>query len=248
MYIVQKSVHPLPLIAGLFVVLLSSLTVNAAEIRHYKELPTRSEIKPSPRPPGFDSPSVTVQKSSQMRSPGAKKHTPVFKEQLQRLGYREVSDDSMSSLSLDNVKAQFIPIEDIEKNLSSPLSIISTKTGVYKTMVLTGAIAKSPEKNTAKWTQVMRYFSLANGRILMLSEFDYKAARISVILPAELMNENINGSPAMLVTKKTTTGKYFTELSWFTENKLYSLHLTDRTPGVGIKNELVVLAAGIQEP
>lgn len=245
MYLSQKSANP-PMII-LFVVLLSSLTVNAAEIRHFKELPKISDIKPPPRPQKFNSPSVTIGKSPR-RNSRARKHTSITKEQIQKLGYRKVSNDAISYLSLDNVKSKFIPIEDIEKNISSPLSIISTKTGVYKTMDLTGTIAKSPEKETAKWTLVMRYFSLANGDILMLSEFDYQAAKISAIFPAELVNENINGSPAMLITKKTTAGKYFTTLKWFTENKLYTLHLTDRTSGTGVKNELVVLATGIQEP
>jgi len=181
-----------------------------------------------------------------MSSPRARNNLPTIVDQINRLGYREVSDNSMSFLLLDNVKEKFISIEEITNNISSPLSVITNKTGIYRTMQLTGAIAKSREKKFAKWTQVMRYYSLANGKILLLSEFDYKAAKISASFPEELVNENINGLLGMLVTKKTTSGKYYTELKWFTANKLYTLYLIDRISGVGMKNELVVLATGIQ--
>jgi len=241
----------------LFVVLQSTFTVNAAENlyfdpaekQHFKELPTPSEIKP-PLPPGgiIQKPSVMIKKSSQMRSPGARAQIPITQEQIKRLGYQEVSDDNMSFLSLDNVINQFIPIEEITNNLSSPLSIISTTSGIYKTMTLAGAIASNTEKKTGKWTQVSRYFSLANGDVLVFSENDYQAARISVVIPEETINETVNGQPATMLIRKTTSGKFFTELSWFTENKTYSLHLTGRAVGSGIKNDLVAIATGIVEP
>ena len=246
MYIVYKILNSLVTI--LFIVLLSSLTVNAAEIRQYKELPNPADIEPAPRPGGDNIPRVTVRKSSQMRSPTARTRIPLIKEQIQRLGYEEVENGAMSFFSLDNVKARFIPIEDITKNISSPLSIISNKGGIYKTMTLAGAIAKGEESKTGRWTHVSRYYSLENGSILILSESDYKAAQYSTTFPEELINVNINGAPASLITKKTTAGKYFTKLSWFTENKIYSLHLSSRAVGVGIKNELVALAIGIQQP
>lgn len=238
----------------LFVVLQTTFTVNAeeslyfdpAEKQYFKELPKESEIKPPPPPGGNIAPhSVKIQKSSEMRTPGARDQTPVIQEQIQRLGYREASDDDMSFLSLDNVKDRFTPLEDIAKNTSSPLAIISIKTGIYNTMTFAGAIATGPAKKTGKWTQVQRYYSLANGDVLMLTEADYKAAEYSVVIPEESINEKVNGSPASMVTRKTAAGKFFTELSWFTENKIYTLHLTGRTVGVGIKNELIALATGI---
>ncbi len=258
----------IPQMSILFVVLLGSFTVNAAEEQYskpgekqyFKDLSEAANIKPPPPPPppgGINQPlfSVTIQKSSQMRSSGvagAGRQTPshmlVIQEQIQRLGYREVSDEDMSELSLDNVKSRFIPIDDIVKNISSPLAIISIQSGIYKTMTLVGATARSPAKKTGKWTQVGRYFSLANGDVLVLAESDYKAGEYSVIIPEESVNETVNGSPATMVTRKTTSGKFFTDLTWFTETKMYTLHSTGRPVGVGIKNELVALATGVLEP
>ncbi|MBI3775364.1 MAG: hypothetical protein HY273_07405 [Gammaproteobacteria bacterium] len=242
-----------PVMSILFVVLQSIFTVNAEEsltsgreeTQFFKELPKWNEIKP--RAHAEEKPSVTIQESSQMRSPGARELTPIIQEQIERLGYREVSDDNMTFLSLDTVKDRFIPLGEIVKNTSSPLAIISIKTGIYKNMIFAGAIASGPAKNTGKWTQVQRYFSLENGSVLMLAESDYKAAEYSVAIPEELVNEKINGAPASMVVRKTTAGKYFTDLLWFTKNKIYSLHLTGRSAGVGIKNELIVFAAGVLE-
>ncbi len=245
----------IPQMSILFVVLLGSFTVNAAEnlyfdpaeTQYFKELPKPSEVKPPlPRGGSIQPPSVMILKSSQMRSPGARTRIPIIQEQIERLGYQEVSDDDVSPISLDNVKNQFIPMEEITKNISSPISIIST--GVYKTMTLAGAIASGAAKKTGKWTHVSRYFSLENGDVLVLVESDYKAGEYSVIIPEELVNETVNGSPASMVTKKTRAGKFLTELSWFTENKMYTLHLSRRSVGVGIKNELIVFATGVVEP
>ena len=115
-------------------------------------------------------------------------------------------------------------------------------------MVLAGALASGHEKKTGKWTHVTRYYSLADGRTLIFVESDLKAGGHSVGVPEELVNDKINGLPASMVTLRTTSGKFFTDLSWFAENKIYSLILSSRAVGVGIKNELVSLATGIQQP
>lgn len=244
-------------ISILFVVLQSAFTVSAAENQYFdpaetqlfKELPTQSEVKP-PLPPGgiTQQHRVTVQKSSQMRSPGARKNIPNTLEKLQKLGYLEVSDADIAFLSIESVKGQFISIEDVVHNISSPLSIMPTNTGIFKTMTLAGSIASGAEIDTGKWTHVIRYYSLANGEVLTLSEADFKAAKYSIVVPEELWSEEVKGLPASVVTSKTTSGIFFTELSWFTDNKFYTLRLTGHGIGNGVRSQLKELATGILEP
>lgn len=232
--------------AALILIMLFSQMVSA-EVSQFKELPKESEIQPPPKPAGDGALGVRIRKSSQMRFPGAEKSVSRAKKQMQQLGYVEVDDDSIQHLSIDIMKDKFMPIEDVENNVSSPLSAITNMTGIFKTMELVGCVANSPAKDTAKWLRVTRYFTLANGNILMLSEYDFKTARVITTFPEELVNENINGSPAMLLVKKTPRGKVFSELRWSTKNKLYSLNLEGHAQGVGPKNELVDLATGIKE-
>ena len=237
--------HSLAHFMSIIVMLMAcSLTVNAEEGKEFKDLSKASELAPPP-PPGEDiTPGVRVQHSSKMRSHEINNVKHV-KEEIDKHGYREVDDDAMNYLSLDVMKHKFMPLDQILKITSSPLSDITIKTGVFKTMSFEGVIATSPARKTKKMTRVMRYYTLTNGNVVMLSEYDFNAAQMQVTIPEEFINVSVNGVPAMLIVKKTKHGKFFTELTWSTTNKLYSLKLEGKAEGLGDKNELVILASGI---
>ncbi|MDH5231296.1 MAG: hypothetical protein OEZ58_20135 [Gammaproteobacteria bacterium] len=224
-----------------------SLAISAEEA-FYNELPTKSEVKRPPSPEENSSPSVVIKKASQMRSPGAAASINSTVEQIRQRGFREVNDEDLLYLSLDYIAPQFTPIEEIVGNTTTPLSTFLNIPGIFRKMELIGSIAKGPTKEKNSWTQISRYYYLSNGSILMFSEFDYVAAKISTAFPEELVNQKINDSPAMLITLKSTNGKYVSKLTWFTVDKLYSLHITDRAIGDGVTKQLVALAQGIQQP
>lgn len=229
------------------VTVLSSNTVCAQEVdTGFLKPPNASNVEKPPRPTEFV-PSVTVQKSDRFRSKQAKEQIKEIANQINTYGYRVVDEKDISYFSHESVKHGFVPMEAITLNTSSPLSTISEQSGIFKTMSFLGAVAEQPDKNTKKWTSVRRYYSLSNGELLMLSEVDYKAARISTAFPEELVNENVNGFPAMLVTLKTPTGNALTRLTWGSNKKLYTLERSGHVSGLGIRNELVALAMGIKE-
>lgn len=74
------------------------------------------------------------------------------------------------------------------------------------------------------WTSVSRIYSLPDGDIIRLHEWDYVADGGGIVMQKEMMNETVNGRyQAILSTKKSGLGNALTTLGWATERKTYQL-------------------------
>lgn len=78
----------------------------------------------------------------------------------------------------------------------------------------------------------------------MIRETDF-ASGIGVAIPAEAINENVNGYPAILNIMKSEDGNALTTLSWFTDTKMYTITKSGIIKGKGQQNKLVEFAQTI---
>jgi len=204
-------------------------------------------LSPPPSPDLGLPPTVSVHAAEKVLSKELAAGVRELASQLRTIGYKMVDDGDVSFLSVENISYQFVPLTTVTENVSSPLATLSGVPGRFNTLTFLGAIPSEMDNVSKKWSRVSRYFSLAGGATLVLSEIDYVAARVSTGFPEELVNQNIGGFPGMLVPIKTSGGNVFTRLTWGSNKKLYQIYLTGHARGVGATNELVELANKIQE-
>lgn len=88
-------------------------------------------------------------------------------------------------------------------------------------------VPEGPTK-AGPWSSYTRVFTRPDGALLMLHEWDYALDGGGVVIIKELMNERVHQSLARLVTRKTNSGQYFSELTWATDKKYYTLTVWDR--------------------
>jgi hypothetical protein len=75
------------------------------------------------------------------------------------------------------------------------------------------------------WTGVARAMQVPGIGNVVLEEYDYVAAGSHIIVPAELVDSEINGLPSQYAVWRTPSGKTWTEFRWFTSNKEFRLLL-----------------------
>lgn len=95
-----------------------------------------------------------------------------------------------------------------------------------KDYVYEGIIPDGPTLN-GPWTSVIRVFKRHDGVTLMLREWDYVADGGAIVTINELMNVTVANVPAMLMVKKSPSGKTITELDWSTDKKHFTITVLD---------------------
>lgn len=78
-------------------------------------------------------------------------------------------------------------------------------------------------KTTEGWTAVSRLIVEPKLGLMMLEEIDYVASGGGLTMIKEAINEDINGRPAIFRAKTSHGGKSITELTWATDQKIYTL-------------------------
>jgi len=203
-------------------------------------------LGPPPSPDSGRAPTVSVHPAENVLSKESAAGVRELASQIRTTGYKMVDDRDVYSLFVENISYQFVPLATVKKHASSPLASLSDAPGRFNTLTFLGAIPSEMDNVSKKWSRVTRYFSLAGGETLVLSEIDYVAAKVSTGFPEELVNQYIRGFPGMLMPLKTSQGNIFTRLTWGSDKKLYQVYLTGDARGVGATNELVELANSIQ--
>ena len=78
-------------------------------------------------------------------------------------------------------------------------------------------------KISTGWTGLLRVFKSPKMGHIVLEELDFSASGGGVMLIAELVNENVNGFPAILLSQQAGKSKTLTTLTWASNTKRYRL-------------------------
>lgn len=73
------------------------------------------------------------------------------------------------------------------------------------------------------WTAITRLLLEPKLGLMMLDETDYVASGGGLLMIEEAINQEVNGRPAILRIKTSPKGKSITELTWATDQKIYTL-------------------------
>lgn len=154
--------------------------------------------------------------------------------QMKSRGYVDATEDAV--LYLDKAR------EDKDKRLK-PMSEVAPTLRVQPAnldasplsqSVLLGATASGGQTDLG-WTGLSRLFVVPKLGLVALDEVDYIASEGGMIFIKEAINQDINGLPAILNVKQSRNNKGVTELTWATDQKIYTLS-TNRA----LKNEKAI--------
>ncbi|WP_020560827.1 hypothetical protein [Thiofilum flexile] len=169
--------------------------------------------------------------------------------QLRETGVITVKNDEVvDQFTIDAYKKFMIPISDALPNLTFTPATISYHEIQNKELELKGVVLKS-EITTGelkeKWAGIEKFFLLENKSVLSIEEIDYPSTGGNISFHESFINESVNGHPAIFLVKKSSKGAALSKLSWFTENRLFTISMSGHVKGRGRANKLVALAESI---
>ena len=164
--------------------------------------------------------------------------------QMKSSGYVDATEDSVSYL--DRTK------EDKDKRLK-PMTEVAPKLKVIPAnlgssplgqAVLLGATA-SGGLTEEGWTGLSRIFDVPKFGLVELNEVDYIASQGGMAFIKEAINQDVNGFPAILSVKQSRSNKGLTELTWATDQKIYTLSANRALKDQKSVDEFLALARSI---
>ncbi|GAW87622.1 hypothetical protein bplSymb_SCF11802P002 [Bathymodiolus platifrons methanotrophic gill symbiont] len=97
-----------------------------------------------------------------------------------------------------------------------------------------------------KWTDISRFYKFDDLGVVELSETDYITSRGRIQMTQELINEDVNGIPAMYRVNVSNSGAAVSLVSWATDSKKYVLYAEKNgAKDEGVKQRLLELARSI---
>lgn len=166
--------------------------------------------------------------------------------QMKSQGYVDADEDTVSYLDKakrDEAK-RLKPMKEIAPKLKiSPANLGSSLLGQS---VLLGAIASGGYTEEG-WTGVSRFFTDPKFGLVGLEEVDYVASQGGLAFIKEAINQDINGSPAILNVKQSQSKKGVTELTWATDHKIYTLSINRALKNQKSIDEFLALARSISD-
>jgi hypothetical protein len=177
-------------------------------------------------------------------------------EEYRHLGYHLVGEAEIDRYTLANLSTAFVPGERIEARLSealkrssAPSSIHALEEGsqastrAFGKMTLEGVIPVGPASSRTVYG-VNRVFSLANGSLLLIGSTDYTTGQGAAV-PAEAINAEVNGFPAIANMIKSPSGRTVAFVSWFTDTHYYTVYKTGAA-GEETRAKLLALARNME--
>ncbi|MDP3671357.1 MAG: hypothetical protein Q8R69_16905 [Telluria sp.] len=175
--------------------------------------------------------------------PGLKEYAKKQHAEMRSKGYIDASDPEVTSLK--NFPKLVRPLSSMESNLKMKLSSFDAK--LFDNLKFEGIVPEGPTP-TGPWTSVSRIYTMPNGGIIRIFEWDYVADGGGVNFQQEMVNELINGRyQAILAIKKSAKGNASSTLTWATERKYYTLSMTGHVRGNGMYNRFMALANSIRD-
>ncbi|MCF6322743.1 MAG: hypothetical protein L3J89_00205 [Gammaproteobacteria bacterium] len=142
--------------------------------------------------------------------------------QIKEKGFIDVTEDAVSYLDKanENKERQLKSMADI----SSVLTIIpaSLDASVLGQATLLGASASGGHTEEG-WTGLNRVFVVKKFGLIGLEELDFLVSEGGVAFIEEAINQDVNGFPAILSVKQSRSEKGLSELTWATDQKIFTL-------------------------
>lgn len=138
-------------------------------------------------------------------------------------GYVDASEEEVKHIENFKNPKHKDEVEPMEKVVGKinfkPASLKSTH---LKKARFEGAVSHGT-LDDGQWNMLTRIFTISDGSIVELEEWDYASSGGGSLVTKEMINQSINGNPAVLIVRKSPGGKKLTELAWYTERKGYVL-------------------------
>lgn len=161
-------------------------------------------------------------------------------------GYVDATEDSVSYLdrAKEDKDKKLKPMTEVAPKLKvNPANLGSSPLGQA---VLLGATASGglPIEGEG-WTGLDRIFVVPKFGLVGLNEVDYIASQGGMVFIQEAINQDVNGFPAILSVKQSRSNKGFTELTWATDKKIYTLSTNRALKDQKSVDEFLTLARSI---
>jgi len=163
--------------------------------------------------------------------------------QIKSKGYIEVEkSDAIDKFTINDYSKYFTPLNDIVPNLTfTPATIGNLSLKIE----FQGAIPKNEitsGSSKGRWSSLEKFYTLKNKSVLSIEETDYISSNMTVSFQEDFINESVNGNPAIFVIKKTEKGNAISKLTWFSNERLFTIKMTGHVRGLGKANKLVEIA------
>lgn len=164
--------------------------------------------------------------------------------QMKDKGWIDATEDSVSYLdkAKEDMNKQLKPMGEIAPKLK--LSPANLGSSILGQAVLLGATANGGYTEEG-WTGLNRIFVVPKFGIVGLEEVDYVASQGGMAFIKEAINQDVNGFPAILSVKQSRSNKGLTELTWATDQKIYTLSTNRALKKQRSIDEFVALARSI---
>ena len=178
--------------------------------------------------PDFPAPGFSVTPLDEMKLPDVMKGKIRENiEQRKKRGTDPTPDKQFTSLNhaverIKQEKMPWRPLAEIVNDgtlISSPSSVVGT---VLEHAELIFTDIGGMNKNS-QWSGLTRIYKTKDLGIVKLSENSYRTVKLSMTISKESVNASVNGNPATLIAKYSTSGENYIGLVWATENKFYKL-------------------------
>ncbi|MCA9472675.1 MAG: hypothetical protein MRJ96_00860 [Nitrospirales bacterium] len=165
-------------------------------------------------------------------------------EQMKAHGFIEARESQVLTLDLrqKNVKAHRVMADVVQALKITPANVNASKLGQAQMI----DIRESGTRVNDKWTGINRLFVVKKMGLVALNEYDFSLAGGGVAVAAELCNEQVNGHPAALRVKESPSKRGMSELTWVTENKVFTLSVNRALKNQKAVNDFIQLAESIQ--
>ena len=197
-------------------------------------------------PPAMPEPGVyIIPEDSQSFTPEMKAADKKERAEMLSQGYMNATDDEVEGLeryAREKKMGHIRPVKEIDGKTTFKLATGNSK----QELKLVGAIGHGADVD-GKWTMGTRFFTTNRGTTVTLEEWDFTVTGGGVYISQEAINADINGHPGILEVKQSPSGKAVTTLSWFTDQKGYTLTTSENVNKKGTLQEFIDLAKSVQE-
>ena len=164
-------------------------------------------------------------------------------EKIRTKGYLDAKEEDVDLYR--NFHNYIRPLDSVLPNLK--ISLVDLNQSLFDGLRLEGVITGGPTKE-GPWTSATRVFSSEEGYVIMLSEWDFVGDGGGVVLQKEMVNEKVNGRPAILTIHRAPSGQGYTDLVWYTDQKEYILSASGNQKESISRDRLLAMARSVKEP
>ncbi|GAW87493.1 conserved hypothetical protein [Bathymodiolus platifrons methanotrophic gill symbiont] len=167
-------------------------------------------------------------------------------EEMEERGYASAEESEVRDIARvlePHLKHLMLPYEEAANQLATePANLEATP---FTEGELIGAHISGSYQD-GKWTNISRFYKFNDLGLVKFFENDYVTSRGSVQMAKELINEEVNGVPAIYRVNVSNSGAALTLVSWATDSKDYELSVEKNgAKDVTVRQRLLELARSV---